>query len=194
MRRALLLAIGLATASSGCMIPGLGTLIEKSMAELRGGHGEAREVTPLPEGPSLDRFQRIRVMRVERSSDAGPMPDTLPGVVETELRRAVDEANLFPGGKGPTLLIKTRLTTHWPAAGLSQALTAHSEILARVEFVEEGRRGPLGIYYVRGMSLAIARKSDEQLGKGLASAVLDLIESRRTLPEKVAERPVTSDR
>jgi hypothetical protein len=176
------------------MIPGLGTLVEKSVAELRGGHGESREVTPLPDGPSLDRFQRIRVMRVERSTDAGPMPDTLPGVVEGELRRAVDEANLVSGGKGPTLLIRTRLTTHWPAVGLSQALAAHSEILARVEFVEEGRRAPLGVYYVRGMSLAIARKSDEQLGKGLASAVVDLIESRRTAPEKIAEHPQGADR
>jgi hypothetical protein len=44
------------------------------------------------------------------------------------------------------------------------------------------------------MSLAIARKSDEQLGKGLASAVVDLIESRRTAPEKIAEHPQGADR
>jgi hypothetical protein len=45
------------------------------------------------------------------------------------------------------------------------------------------------------MSNAIARKSDEQLGKGLASAVVEVIESRRTLaPEKVADRTVPADR
>src|SRR5262249_10335529 len=157
-----------------------GTVVEKSLAELRGGHGEARPITPLPEGPALDRYRRVRVQRVERSVDAGPMPETLPGVVESELRDALTAAKLFPDAEGPTLVIRARLTTHWPANGVAQAVNGHSEILARVEFLEEGKRSTLGVYYVRGMSTAIARKSDGELGRGLASAVVEVIESRRT--------------
>lgn len=184
------------TGTTGCMVPGVGTVVEKSMNELRGGHGQAREITALPDGPVLDRYLKFRVLRVERSVDAGPMPEGLPGLIEAGLRDALSESGLFPGGKGPTLVIRTRLTTHWPANGLSQALNAHSEVLARVEFLEEGKRAPLGVYYVRGMSNAIARKSDEQLGKGLASAVVEVIESRRTpAPDKeVADRTVPVDR
>jgi hypothetical protein len=188
MRRALLLS-SLVVALTGCAVPGIGTVIEKTFAELRGGHGEARPITPLPDGPSLDRFRRVRVARVERSADAGPMPDTLPDVVEGELRDALSGSGLFPGDKGPILLVRARLTTHWQAAGVAQAVNAHSEILARVEFVEEGRRTPLGVYYVRGMSTALARRSDGELGRGLASAVVEVIESRRTPPERPVERP-----
>ncbi len=186
MRRALLLTTLLA-ATTGCMVPGMGTVFEKGIAELRGGHGEARAITPLPEGPTLDRYQRVRVLRVERSADAGPMPETLPGVVEGELREALTGSGLFTADKGPTLMVRARLTTHWPANGVAQAVNGHSEILARVEFLEEGRRAPLGVYYVRGMSTAIARKSDGELGRGLASAVVEVIESRRTpSPDKIA--------
>jgi hypothetical protein len=175
--------------ASGCIFPGAGTLLEKGFAEARGGRGESKHISPLPEGPTLDRFRAFKIARVERSADAGPMPDALLGVVESELKTAIVESGLFPGspGPGPTLLIRTRLTTHWPATGLSQAYNAHSEILARVEFVEDGRRGPLGIYYVRGVSNAIARKSDQDLGKGLASAVLELIGMHRT-PAPGSER------
>jgi hypothetical protein len=187
--------VGLLIGTTGCMVPGVGTVVEKSMNELRGGHGQAREITALPDGPVLDRYLKVRVLRVERSVDAGPMPEGLPSLIEAGLRDALSDSGLFPGGKGPTLVIRARLTTHWPANGLSQALNAHSEVLARVEFLEEGKRTPLGVYYVRGMSNAIARKSDEQLGKGLASAVVEVIESRRTLaPEKVADRTVPADR
>jgi len=192
VRRLLVLAAVLA-ATTGCVVPGMGTMLEKGVAELRGGHGEARAITPLPEGPALDRFRRVRVLRVERSADAGPMPDTLPVVVESELREALTGSGFFPGDKGPTLLVRARLTTHWPATGVAQAVNGHSEILARVEFLEEGRRTPLGIYYVRGMSTAIARKSDSQLGRGLAGAVVDVVESRRTPPpDKVADRPTAA--
>jgi hypothetical protein len=173
--------------ATGCIFPGMGSVLEKGFAEARGGRGESKQINPLPEGPTLDRFRAFKIARVERSADAGPMPDTLLGVVETELRTALGEAKLFPGGSGPTLLVRARLTTHWPATGLAQAVNAHSEILARVEFVEDGRRGPLGIYYVRGVSNAIARKSDQDLGKGLASAVLELIETHRT-PAPGSER------
>ena len=179
MLRAFLLAT-VVTGSAGCFVPGVGTVVEKSMAELRGGRGEARGIAPLPEGPALDRFRRVRILRVERSTDAGPIPDALPAVVESELRQAIDEARFFAGEKGPLLLIRTRLTTHWPATGFTQAVSAHSEILARVEFLEDGRRGPLGVYYVRGVSTAIARKSDEALGRGLALAVVEVIGSHRT--------------
>jgi hypothetical protein len=188
-------ALALTAASTGgCIFPGTSNVLEKGIAEMRGGRGESRQISPLPAGPVLDRFRAFKVSRVERSTDAGPMPDTLPKVVETELRNAIRESNLFPGGPGPTLLIRARLTTHWPAAGLLQAVSAHSEILARVELVEDGRRAPLGVYYVRGVSTAIARKSDENLGRGLASAVVELIESHRTAPEnpdRLAERTPT---
>jgi hypothetical protein len=188
MRQAMAV-VGLLIGTTGCMVPGVGTVVEKSMNELRGGHGQAREITALPDGPVLDRFLKFRVLRVERSADAGPIPEALPALVESEMRDALSESGFFPGGKGPTLVIRTRLTTHWPANGLTQALNAHSEILARVEFLEAGRRTPLGVYYVRGMSNAIARKSDEQLGRGLASAVIEVIESRRTpAPDKLADR------
>ncbi len=188
MFRAILLA-AVTAGAAGCILPGTGSVLEKGVAELRGGRGETREITPLPEGPALDRFRRARVLRVERSADAGPIPDGLPGVVESGLRSAVEETKLFLGGKGPTLLIRARLTTHWPASGFAQAISAHSEILARVEFFEEGRRAPLGVYYVRGISTAIARKSDEELSRGLASAVVEVITNHRTPdPEKVAER------
>jgi hypothetical protein len=169
----------LAAATAGCLPPGAGTLFEKGVAEIRGGWGEAREIQPLPTGPVLDRFRTVKVARVERSTDAGPIPTTLPTVVETELRSALRER--FPGGPGPTLVIRTRLTTHWQSSALAMNAT-HSEVAARVEFLEEGRRAPLGVYYVRGLSAAMARKSDEQLGRGLASGVVDVIESRRTPP------------
>lgn len=169
----------LAVSATGCIFPGAGTLLEKGFAEIRGGWGEAREIQALPPGPILDRFRAVKVARVERSADAGPLPGTLSTVVETELRSALKGANLFPGGPGPTLLIRARLTTHWPASVLA---AAPSEIAARVEFLEEGRRAPLGIYYVRGLSTALARKSDEDLGRGLASGVIEVIESRRTPP------------
>jgi len=169
----------LAASATGCIFPGAGTLLEKSLAEIRGSWGEAQEIQALPPGPILDRFRAVKVARVERSADAGPLPGTLSTVVETELRSALEGANLFPGGPGPTLLIRARLTTHWPASVLA---AAPSEIAARVEFREEGRRAPLGIYYVRGLSTALARKSDEDLGRGLASGVIEVIESRRTPP------------
>jgi hypothetical protein len=181
----------LAVSATGCIFPGAGTLLEKSYAEIRGGWGEAREIQAFPAGPILDRFRAVKVARVERSADAGPMPGALSGVVETELRSALEGANLFPGGPGPTLLIRARLTTHWPAPMLA---AAPSEIAARIEFLEEGRRAPLGIYYVRGLSTALARKSDEDLGRGLASGVIEVIASRRTPPPAagplaVSEKP-----
>ncbi len=175
----------LAAAAGGCLPPGAGTLFEKGVAEIRGGWGEAREIQPLPPGPVFDRFRTVRVARVERSTDAGPIPTTLPTLVETELRSALRE--LFPGGPGPILVIRTRLTNHWQSSGLAMN-SSHSEVAARIEFLEEGRRAPLGVYYVRGLSAALARKSDEQLGRGLASGVVEVIESRRT-PPPVAASP-----
>jgi hypothetical protein len=139
-------------------------------------------VQALPPGRVLDRFRSVKVARVERSADVGPLPRTLPKVVETELGNALREARLFPGGGGPTLVVRTRLTGHWPASGFSPG-KGHSEVVARVEFLEEGRGAPLGIYFVRGISGAIARNSDENLGRGLASGVVELIGSRRTPPE-----------
>lgn len=195
MGRIVILALALA-GLPGCIFPGIGTVLEKGVAELRGGHGEARAIRPLPDGPTLDRFRRVRVVRVERSADGGPMPETLPAVVEGELREALSVSGLFPGDRGPTLVIRARLTTHWPATGVAQAVNGHSEILARVEFLEDGRRAPLGVYYVRGMSTAIARRSDGELGRGLAAAVVEVIESRRTpSPDTVADPPsVTAER
>jgi len=70
------------------------------VAEVRGGWGEAREIQPLPAGPGRDRFRSVRVARVERGTDAGPMPPGLPRVVETELRNALRDAGLAPGGPG----------------------------------------------------------------------------------------------
>src|SRR5262245_56775167 len=106
----------------GCVPAGLGTLLEKSMAEVRGPWGEARELQPMPLGPVLDRFRKVKVARVERAADAGPMPIALPRVVEGELRSALGDTNLFPGGAGPTLVIRTRLTGHWTASGVETAV------------------------------------------------------------------------
>jgi hypothetical protein len=181
LARALVLAAVTAGASA-CLPPGVATLIEKGLVEARGGWGEAREVQGLPPGRVLDRFRSVKVARVERSADVGPLPKALPKVVETELGNALREAKLFPGDGGPTLVVRTRLTGHWPAAGFSPG-SGHSEVVARVEFLEEGRGAPLGIYFVRGISGAIARNSDENLGRGLASGVVELIGSRRTPPE-----------
>lgn len=174
------LALAGALGSAGCAIPGLADLLGKGVSEVRGGRGEVREVTPLPRGPALDRYRSVRVLPVERSEDAGPVPTSLAKVVEEELRRAIRDAKLFPGGGGPALLIRTRLTTHWPAEGFSQAISAYSEILARVEFLEDGQPSPLAVYYVRGVSTAIKRKSDQDLGRGLASGVVDVLEDHRT--------------
>jgi hypothetical protein len=166
----------------GC-VPGVGTLLEKSMVEMRGPWGEARELRPMPLGPVLDRFRTVKIARVERAAEAGPMPIALPQVVEGELRNALRETNLFPGGTGPTLVIRTRLTAHWTASGFETAVTGgRSEVVARVEFAEDGRRAPIGIYYIRGVSAAVTRKSDEALGRGLAAGVIEVIESRRTPP------------
>jgi hypothetical protein len=175
------LAVVAATAGA-CLPPGAATLLEKSAAEIRGGWGEVREVRPLPGGPVLDRFRSARVARVEHSPDAGPIPTTLSGVVEAELRRALEAAGLGNGGARPTLVIRARVTGHWRASGFSHAGGTPSEVVARVEFFEEGRRAPLGVYYVRGLSTALARTSDEQLGRGLAEGVVELIESHRTPP------------
>jgi hypothetical protein len=164
LARILVLA-AVAAGASASFPPGVGTLLEKGLVEMRGGWGEAREVQALPPGRVLDRFRSVKVARVERSVDVGPVPNSLPKVVETELGNALREANLFPGGGGPTLVVRTRLTGHWPAAGFSPT-KGHSEVVARVEFVEEGRGAPLGIYFVRGISGAIARNSDENLGRG----------------------------
>jgi len=174
--------VALAVAGVGCMPPGVGTLLEKSMAEMRGPWGEVRELQPMPLGPVLDRFRTVKVARVERATEAGPMPIALPNVVEGELRTALRETNLFPGGAGPTLVIRARLTTHWPASGFETAVGGRSELVARIEFLEDGRRAPFGIYYVRGVSAALTRKSDEALGRGLAAGVIEVIESRRTPP------------
>lgn len=181
-RRFVLVVVPIAVALGGCFPPGLGTILEKSVAEYRGGRGEVREISPLPSGPVLDRFQSFKVLPVQRSADAGPIPNTLPKVVETQIRSALREAQL-PNGRGtPALLIRTRVTTHWRAEGMSQAMSAHSEVLARVEFLEEGATAsPLAVYYVRGVSTAIARKTDEDLGRGLAAGVLEVIESHRTM-------------
>ena len=182
LARALVLT-AVAAGASACLPPGVGTLIEKGFVEVRGGWGEARQVQPLPPGPVLDRFRSVKVARVERSADVGPLPTALPKLVETELGNAIREAKLFPGGGGPTLVVRARLTGHWPAANSFSPGSAHSELVARVEFLEEGRGAPLGIYFVRGVSSAIARNSDENLGRGLASGVVELIGSRRTPPE-----------
>jgi hypothetical protein len=166
---------------AGCVVPGVGTLLEKSVIEMRGPWGEARELQPMPLAPVLDRFRKVKVARVERATEAGPMPIALPNVVEGELRTALRETNLFPGGAGPTLVIRTRLTAHWTASGLETAVGGgRSEVVARVEFAEDGRRMPIGIYYIRGISAALTRKSDEALGRGLAAGVIEVIESRRT--------------
>jgi hypothetical protein len=173
------------------MPPGVGTLLEKSMAEMRGAWGEAREIQPMPLGPVLDRFRTVKVARVERTPDAGPMPIALPRVVEGELRSALRETNLFPGGPGPTLVIRARLTGHWTASGFETAMSGgRNEVVARVEFVEDGRRAPMGIYYIRGISAALARKSDEALGRGLAAGVIEVIGSRRTPPPLPPEPPI----
>ena len=182
----------LALAGSGCMVPGVGTLLEKSVAEMRGPWGEVRELQPMPTGPILDRFRTVKIARVERATEAGPMPVALPSVVEGELRTALRETNLFPGGGGPTLVIRARLTTHWPLSGFETAVGGRSELVARVEFLEDGRRAPFGVYYVRGMSAAMTRKSDEALGRGLAAGVIEVIESRRT-PPPPAPAPVVRE-
>ncbi len=187
-RTLILAAVGASV--TACLPPGVGTLLEKGLVEVRGGWGEAREVQAFPPGPVLDRFRSVKVARVERSVDAGPLPKTLPKVVETELGNALREANLFPGGKGPTLVVRARLTGHWPASGFSPT-SGHSEVVARVEFLEEGRGAPLGVYYVRGISGAVARNSDENLSRGLASGVVELIGSRRTPPQ--VDAPVTTE-
>ena len=179
-----------AASLAGCLPPGAGTIVERGMAEVRGGWGEAREARAFPPGPVMDRFRSVKVSRVERSADASPMPPTLPKVVETELRTRLTDPGLFAGGAGPILVIRARLTAHWRPSGLASATGAPSEVLARVEFFEEGRGAPLGVYYVRGVSGALARNSDEDLGRGLASGIVDLIESRRPPPKEPAPAPL----
>jgi hypothetical protein len=178
-----------AVAVGGCIPPGLGTILEKGVAEYRGGRGEVKEISPFTRGPVLDRFRAFRVLSVERSPHSGPIPPTLPKVIESQLRNALREANLPTRGRPPGLLIRTRVTTHWRAEGVSQAVSAHSEILARVEFLEEGAEALLAAYYVRGVSTAIARKSDEDLGRGLAEGVVDVILNHRTPPRSAAGPP-----
>jgi hypothetical protein len=190
VRRALALAIPLALATAGCLPPGVGTLLEKGVAEVRGGRGEAREINPLPAAPALDRFRTFRVLPVERSPDAGPIPRDLPKIIETQLRTVLRDAQLPTGRGTPSLLIRTRLTTHWQADGALQAMSAHSEVLARVEFLEDGVEGPaMGVYYVRGVSTALARRTNEHLGRGLAEGVVELIMSRRSPPRSTAALP-----
>jgi hypothetical protein len=184
----MLVLAAVAATTAACLPPGAGTLFEKGVAEVRGGWGEARESRPFPPGPVMDRFRSVKVARVDRSPDAGPMPADLPKIVETELRNALRDANLFAGGAGPTLVIRARLTNHWRNSGFSTATGGPSEVVARIEFLEEGRSAPLGVYYVRGISTALARNSDENLGRGLAEGVIEVIESRRT-PSQQAESP-----
>ena len=117
------LLLAAATVIGGCLPPGVGTAIEKSVAEARGGRGEFQEVSSLPPGQVLDRFRSVRVLPVERSPDSGPIPSTLPEVLETVLVHGIRESNLFPGVDGPTLVIRVRITTHWPADGASQAFS-----------------------------------------------------------------------
>ncbi|MGH7263937.1 MAG: hypothetical protein ACREMB_03650 [Candidatus Rokuibacteriota bacterium] len=189
MTRALVALLIPAAALGGCIPPGLGTILEKGVAEYRGGRGEVKEINPFTRGPVLDRFRAFKVLSVERSPDSGPIPTTLPKVIETQLRNALREAKLPTRGRPPGLLIRTRVTTHWRAEGVSQAVSAHSEILARVEFLEEGAEALLAAYYVRGVSTAIARKSDDDLGRGLAEGVVDVILSHRTLPKSSGGPP-----
>ena len=184
----MLVLAAVAATTAACLPPGAGTLFEKGVAEVRGGWGEARESRPFPPGPVMDRFRSVKVARVERSADAGPMPAELVKVVETELRNALRDANLFAGGVGPTLVIRARLTNHWRNSGFSTATGGPSEVVSRIEFLEEGRPAPLGVYYVRGISNALARNSDENLGRGLAEGVIEVIESRRT-PPPAADSP-----
>lgn len=170
--------------TGGCLPPGAGTVIEKGVAEARGGRGELQEVRPLPPGQVLDRFRSVRVLAVERSPDGGPIPSTLPRVLEAVLVNGIRESNLFPGVGAPTLVLRVRLTTYWKAEGASQAISAYSEILALVEFLEEGRQAPLGVYYVRGFSTAIKRKSDEDLSMGLTSGVVEIIKKHHSPSDK----------
>jgi hypothetical protein len=166
----------------GCLPPGAGTAIERGVAEARGGRGELQEVSPLPPGQILDRYRSVRVLPVERSPDGGPIPGTLLKVLEAVLVNGIRQSSLFPGSGTPTLVLRVRLTTYWPADGISQALSAYSEILALVEFLEERRRAPLGVYYARGFSTAIKRKAEEDLSIGLTSAVLEVMQKHHAPP------------
>ncbi|HXJ84944.1 MAG TPA: hypothetical protein VMS64_40405 [Candidatus Methylomirabilis sp.] len=166
--------------TAACVPPGVTTVVEKGVSEARGGRGDLQEVTPLPAGNVLDRFRSVRVLPVQSSPDSGPIPNTLPGVLETTLVNGIREAQLFPGRGTPTLFVRVRVTTYWQDEGLLQVLRAYSEILARVEFLEERRPTPLGAYYVRGFSTAIKRKSDADLSAGLTSSVVEIIKQHRS--------------
>ena len=174
----------LAMVTGGCIPPGVTTVAEKGVAEARGGRGELQEVRTLPPGQALNRFRSVRVLPVETSPDSGPIPSTLPALVETTLVNGIRETNLFPGKGPPTLVLRIRLTTYWQDSGVLQVLRAYSEILALVEFLEDRRPAPVGVYYVRGFSTAIKRKSDEDLSVGLTSGVVEIIKKHKSPPPK----------
>src|SRR5262245_1580704 len=120
----------LAMVSGGCIPPGVTTVAEKGVNEVRGGRGELQEVRPLPPGQALNRFRSVRVLPVETSPDSGPIPTTLPALVETTLVNGIRDTSLFPGKGLPTLVLRVRLTTYWQDSGVFQVLRAYSEILA----------------------------------------------------------------
>jgi hypothetical protein len=163
---------------------GCWTLIGKGVSEARGGRPDKQEVKPLPAGPSLQRFGSADI-QVERSADAGLMPPTLPPLVARTIKAKLDEAKAFPYGKpGGRLIIKVRLTTHWPEGGVTQVISAFSEILGVVEFHDGSLPGsaPMATYYVRGFSTAIARKADEDLASGFADGVVEIVTSHMPQP------------
>jgi len=168
-----------AAASTGCDI-----LIDKAINEGLGGQGESQPANALPAGTPLAKYAGVKVLSpIEVSAEAIKVPSTLPGQLETELKRRLVESELFPAGaQGPIFEIKIRIKTYWQATGAMQAVSAYSEVIGLVEFAEtrsDGSRAVLGMYEVKGYSEALSRRDAKHLLDGFTREVTDLVKKHR---------------
>jgi hypothetical protein len=164
-----------AAGSGGCF-----TLLGKGISEARGGRGEQQPIRALPPGKWLDRYAGVELDPVLPADTAGPIPPTLPGTVRDALVRELVSERLFAGGPGPRVILRVRLTAHWPDSGLAQVIDAYSLMLGVVELIEPGQSQPFASYHVKGLSTAIARKDDSHLADGFASEVVSILKEHKS--------------
>lgn len=172
----LLMSIAVCLGCTGCLDL-IGDVAGGVFSETQGGQGGARPVRAIPGTQTLTKYNSVEVEPVVRSEDGGPIPPGLNDMVRSRLTTALKAPGLFAEGTGPKLVVRVRMTAHWPANGaLDKALGGFSEILGKVEFLDEAGGEPLGIYLVRGYSDARFRMEDHHLVDGFAAGVVEIVE------------------
>lgn len=164
-----------AGATGGCSWE---TYAWRGIAEVQGGASMSKPILPLPRG-SLRPHGKLEVDPVEVSADSCVMPPGVPETVRANIINDLKGTGLFPGDRGRTLVVRTRLVCHWICMDVIETVMGpFSDLVGRVDFLERSDDGTevlLGSSFVRGYSTAVVRRTEHDLAGGFARAVKGIV-------------------